>query len=141
MTLASNEQTQSRATGAVAWGADARPECLCSDHPKRVTAPRCRESRRLRRDPTPPSPGNTLAPGSEARLGGEPSRLNRLLERLVVAFVLLGVGVGELDDRPVEGRPFAEIGGNRHAVAAAGMSASKSPSARASVARHPLWHH
>jgi hypothetical protein len=40
--------------------------------------------------------------GLEALLGADLAGLDGLAQRLVVALVLLGVGVGELEDRAVE---------------------------------------
>ena len=43
-------------------------------------------------------------PGLEALLGGDPPGLDGVSEGLVVTLVLLGVGVGELDERAIEAR-------------------------------------
>ena len=45
-------------------------------------------------------------------LGGYPSRCDSVNKRFVVAFVLAGVGSGELGDSLVEHVRAAEIGGN-----------------------------
>ena len=70
-----------------------------------------------------------LEPGSRS----DPARLDRSLESVVVAFVLVGVGLGKVGDCPVEGVRLAEVGGDRDPVAGAGMRAGECPAARLSV--------
>ena len=50
------------------------------------------------------------------------------LQRLVVAFVLVGVGLGEVRDRLVEGVGVAEVGGDRDPVAGAGVARGRASS-------------
>jgi hypothetical protein len=65
----------------------------------------------------------------EASLGGDATGLDRREELAIVALVLLGTTVGELDDRAVEGDALAEVGGDRSAVVAAGVRTSERPAA------------
>src|SRR3954464_3523244 len=58
---------------------------------------------------------------SESRVGRDRSRVDRVLERLVVGLVLLVVGLAEGQDGAVEGVALAEIGGDGDPVAAAGV--------------------
>src|SRR3954452_1473683 len=51
----------------------------------------------------------------------DPAIGTRRPQRLVVALVLVGVGLGEGSNRLVEGVALAEVGGDRDAVAAAGV--------------------
>ena len=54
---------------------------------------------------------------------------DRCDERGVVALVLVGVGLGELDDRAVEGVALPQVGGDGQRVPGAGMRASQGPGA------------
>ncbi len=45
---------------------------------------------------------------SDAVLGGQPSRPDSLLERLVISFCLVRIGPGEAGKRPVSNIPFPE---------------------------------
>jgi hypothetical protein len=56
----------------------------------------------------------------------------------VVAVVLVGVGLGELDERTVEAVAVAEVSGYRDPVAAAGVCAGQSPAAQRAVPSPPL---
>src|SRR5204862_608164 len=78
---------------------------------------------------------------SQTGLGGHPAGFDGLGERLVVPLVLLCVGICELKDRAVEARPGAEVGGDRDAVAAAGVRTGERPPAETSVGGHPLGDH
>ena len=62
-------------------------------------------------------------------------------ERAVVALVLLGVVVGEGDDRPIEMRPAPEVGRDRDGVTAACVCACERPTAQPTVGRHALGGH
>jgi hypothetical protein len=55
----------------------------------------------------------------------------------VVAFGLVGVGLGELADGAVEGVAAAEVGGDRHPVAAPRVSAGQGPAADFGVDLEP----
>ena len=57
-------------------------------------------------------------------------------ERVVVPLVLVGVGLGELGDGPVEGIAAAEVGRDGDAVAGAGMGPGQGGGAHARVDRH-----
>jgi len=74
-------------------------------------------------------------PGPVLDLGGRlgSAVFHRGLKRGVVAFVLVGVGFGEVGDRLVECAGAAEVGGQRHPVAGAGVRPGQSPSAQAGV--------
>ena len=63
----------------------------------------------------------TTPPPLQARLDGNPPCRRRLLERLVVALVLVGIGLGELGDGPVEGGAGAQVAGDGDPVAGAGV--------------------
>src|SRR4051812_43704295 len=58
--------------------------------------------------------------GLQSRLRGDAARRNGLLERVVVAFVLIGVGLGEDGNRLVEDAARAEVARDRGCVARAG---------------------
>src|SRR5919197_4984337 len=61
----------------------------------------------------PPCSGDTTSPLQlQACLGREPSARYRLLQRPVIALVLVGVILGELDEGPVEGIALAQVGGD-----------------------------
>src|SRR5215475_3891721 len=62
-------------------------------------------------------------------------------ELVVVAFVLLGVPLGEVSDRFVERIAVAEIGGDGDRIPGTGMSSGKGPPANASVVRQRDWCH
>ena len=55
--------------------------------------------------------------------------LDCLLELVVIALVLVGVGLGEVGDGAVEGVAAAEVGGDSDAVAGACMGAGERPAA------------
>ena len=55
------------------------------------------------------------------------------LEGGVVAFVLVGVGFGEVGDRLIEVAGAAEVGGQGDAVAGAGVGAGQGPAAEPGV--------
>jgi hypothetical protein len=57
--------------------------------------------------------------------------LHGVLEGGVVAFVLVGVGFGEVSDRLVEPGRAAEVGGEGDAVTGAGVRPGQGPSAQA----------
>ena len=76
--------------------------------------------------------------GSEARLGVGAPVGDGSGERGVVAFVLVGVGFGEIGDRGVEFVGLAEVGGEGDAVTGAGVRAGQGPAAQARVDRHAL---
>src|SRR5215469_16039521 len=63
------------------------------------------------------------------------------LECGVVAFVLVGVGLGEVGDRLVEFAGAAEVGGQGDTVAGAGVGPGEGPSAHAGVGRHARGDH
>ena len=88
------------------------------------------------------SPDHWFAPVLQAGLCSDPARVHGLDEGVVVAFVLVGVGLGELDEGPVEDVAGAEVGGDGDPVAGAGVgpgqrvaaqSARRRPSSGASM--------
>ena len=62
---------------------------------------------------------------SQAGLADEATGADRIDQGLVVALVLVGVGGGEVGDRPVEGVAGAEVGGDRDPVPGAGVGAGE----------------
>ena len=68
-------------------------------------------------------------------MGGDAAVLLGLDEGVVVAFVLVGVGLGELGEGLVEGVAAAEVGGDGDAVAGAGVGPGQGPAAEAAVVR------
>src|SRR4051812_11125631 len=73
---------------------------------------------------------------SDPALGWDAAVLFRLNQRVVVALVLVGVGLGELGDGAVEGVVGAEVGGDGDAIAGAGMGAGERGGAHVGVDRH-----
>ena len=67
---------------------------------------------------TRPASSSTLSV-AEPALDLDVAPLLRLQQRRVVAFVLVGITLGELGDRPVEGVAAPEVGGDRGPVAGA----------------------
>src|SRR3954451_22136206 len=63
------------------------------------------------------------------------------LERSVVAFVLVGVGLSERHHRLIERVLRAEIGGDRNGVARAGVGSGKGPAADRTVRAQAAWLH
>src|SRR4051794_1556493 len=74
--------------------------------------------------------------GSDAALCRDAALLFGLDEGVVVPVVLVGVGLGELDERLVEGVAGAEVGGDGDAVAGAGVSTNKRPGTEPGVDGH-----
>src|SRR4029453_2147449 len=54
--------------------------------------------------------GANLIACSESRLRNDPPARGRVLERLIVTVVLIGIGLGELRDRAIEYVRGAEVG-------------------------------
>src|SRR5881227_1061753 len=80
---------------------------------------------------------------SQAWVSLDPSLVDGGAERSVVVVVLIGVGLGELDERAVEAVALAEVRRDRDAVAAARVRTRQRPAAefavRGQAARdHPL---
>src|SRR4051794_23998944 len=67
------------------------------------------------------------------RLGDEPSRGDGGGESGMVAFVLVGIGGGELGDRTVERGPLAEVCGDGDAVPPAGVGTAEGGTTDAGV--------
>ena len=84
-----------------------------------------------------PDPSARIAASRDLliRLGlrRDPTRLGGLEDRRVVALVLIGVGLRELGQRPVEGVARAEVGGDRDAVAAIGHGPGRASSPQTSA--------
>ena len=55
----------------------------------------------------------------------QPSRLDRLAERLVVLLVLIGVTLGEVADRVVEGVTLAEVLGDGYRITGAACARAR----------------
>ena len=66
-----------------------------------------------------------------------PTPGHRVVQRLVVGLVLVGVTLGEGSDRPVEGVATAEVGRDRDPVARPCVGAGERPAAEATVGRQP----
>src|SRR5580698_10804947 len=85
-------------------------------------------SKRSRTMPPPPLCPEPAEPGlSHALLGGYPAGFHRVDQGLVVTFVLVGVGRGELGDRAVEDGRAAQVGGDGDTVAGAGVRPGQGP--------------
>src|SRR5262249_61994941 len=65
--------------------------------------------------------------------GRDAARTARLLQRVVVALILIGVRLGEGRQRLVEDVTRTEVAGDRDPVAGAGVSAGEGPAARPPV--------
>jgi hypothetical protein len=89
-------------------------------------------------DPPPLRTGARLQPGNPRWLdpfdAGDPSVGDCPHQRPVIALVEIGVGGGELGDRPVESVALAEVGGDRNAVAGPSVRARQRPPACLRVA-------
>ena len=72
----------------------------------------------------------------DPRLGDDAPALDRPEQRLVVALALVGVGLGEVRDRAIEDVALTEVGGDREAIAGAGVRASQRPRAHLDVGPH-----
>src|SRR5215470_17486670 len=85
--------------------------------------------------------GPVRAGSSDPDLGLDPAAGDRLGEGGVVALVLVGVCLGELHDRPVEGVGGAEVRRDGDPVAGTGVRAGQRPAADRRVQREPLGRH
>src|SRR5215216_2237306 len=72
-------------------------------------------------------------PPSDAFVGFQPSGSDCLDEGLMIQFVLVGVALGEVGDRPVEPVAAAQVGGDGDGVAGAGVGSGQGPAADAGV--------
>jgi hypothetical protein len=70
---------------------------------------------------------------SKSGLRDDSAGLDRVGQLVVVALVLRGVGLGELEDRAVKRAAATEVGRDRYAVAAARMCARQRPTAQSAV--------
>src|SRR5690348_13186994 len=80
-------------------------------------------------------PGSDVGPRLDA-----PAR-DRLGQRSVVALVLVGVGLREVGQRPVQPRALAEVGRDRDRVPGAGVRLGQGPPAQAGVDLHDVRLH
>src|SRR5919112_4903914 len=76
---------------------------------------------------------NLIASCSWSLVSREPSGLYGRAKGGVIPFVLVGVGHGEVGDRPIETVAPSEVGSDLYAVSGAGVSSGKCPAAEASV--------
>src|SRR3954454_16970462 len=83
-------------------------------------------------------PGTCLA-SAEIRLDLDAPRLCRSGEGGVVELVLVGVALGEVGDRLVEGIALAHVGADRDPVAGPRVSPCQRPAADAGVDLEALW--
>jgi hypothetical protein len=81
--------------------------------------------------------GNAKAPKSLAfsgvRISCDPTRLHGRAQGRVVPFGLVGIGLGEVGYRAIEGLALAQVGGDPHAVAGAGVRPGQRPAAELSI--------
>src|SRR5918998_3836088 len=76
-----------------------------------------------------------------ASLRRDSSRAHSLVQRRMVALVLVCVRLGELRDGAIERRPAAEVGGNRDPVTRACMRTREGPGAQLPVHRQARRRH
>src|SRR5215204_3647545 len=86
----------------------------------------------------------TLLQSSGIHITCDPTRLHGSAESCMVPLGLVGVGLREVDDGPVEALALAQVGCDLHAVAGAGMRTGKRPAAEARIkdqlfGRHALY--
>src|SRR5215218_1740183 len=74
--------------------------------------------------------------GSDTALDGDAAAHLGFDEGVVVAFVLVGVSLGELDESAIEGVTVAEVGRDGDAVAGAGMSPDQRAGTQPTVKSH-----
>src|ERR1700754_365315 len=77
----------------------------------------------------------------DAGLSLDAARLDGVRQSAVVALVLVRVDLREIGERVVEALARSEVGGDRHAVARAGVSARERGAAELAVELQPLRLH
>ena len=74
-------------------------------------------------------------------LGLKPSRRNGAQHLVMVTFILIGIALGEVDDRLVKCVAIAEVLADGDGIARAGMGASQRPPTQLGVVRHQARGH